>query len=178
MTQMKMKIGKTLLTEQEITKRVQEMADEINQEFPEGELIVVGVLKGCFVFISDLVRRLKSDVNVYFMEVSSYGQGTVSSGGLVIKKDLDVDIRGKNVLVAEDIIDTGNTMVKMTEMLRERGPSKLKVCTLLSKPERRTVEFEADYTGFVIPDRFIIGYGLDCAERFRQLPYIAEVDLM
>ena len=111
------------------------------------------------------------------MEISSYQSGTVSSGKITIKKDLDVDIEGKDVLIAEDIIDSGNTLSQLTEILKERKPNSIKVCTLLSKPSRRQVEFEADYTGFEIEDKFIIGYGLDCAEQFRQLPYIAEVEL-
>ena len=111
------------------------------------------------------------------MEISSYQSGTVSSGKITIKKDLDVDIEGKDVLIAEDIIDSGNTLSQLTEILKERKPNSIKVCTLLSKPARHQVEFEADYTGFEIEDKFIIGYGLDCAEQFRQLPYIAEVEL-
>ena len=129
------------------------------------------------MFMADLVKKLKADVRVYFMEISSYQSGTVSSGKITIKKDLDVDIEGKDVLIAEDIIDSGNTLSQLTEILKERKPNSIKVCTLLSKPARRQVEFEADYTGFEIEDKFIIGYGLDCAEQFRQLPYIAEVEL-
>ena len=149
----------------------------INKDYGDRELVVIGVLKGCFVFMADLVKKLKADVRVYFMEISSYQSGTVSSGKITIKKDLDVDIEGKDVLIAEDIIDSGNTLSQLTEILKERKPNSIKVCTLLSKPARRQVEFEADYTGFEIEDKFIIGYGLDCAEQFRQLPYIAEVEL-
>lgn len=172
-----MKIGNIMLTEKEIAERVAELGAEISRDYNGEEVIVLGVLKGCFVFMADLVRKLDCDTRVYFMEVSSYNDGTVSSGRIKIKKDLDVDIEGKNVLIAEDIIDSGNTLCQLTEILRERKPKSLKVCTLLSKPSRREVEFEADYTGFVIEDKFIIGYGLDCAEQFRQLPYIAEVEL-
>ncbi len=174
----KMKIGEIVITEKEITEYVDALAEKINNDYGEGELVVIGILKGCFVFVSDLVRRLKSDVSVYFMEVSSYGNGTESTGELIIKKDLDVNIEGKDVLIAEDIIDSGNTLSKLVPMLKERKPKSVKVCTLLSKPSRRQVHFEADYTGVEIPDRFIIGYGLDCGERFRQLPYIAEVEFV
>lgn len=167
------KVGKILLTETELQNRVTELAELVNQDYPEGELIVIGVLKGCFVFISDLVRKLKADIRVHFMQVSSYGDDTVSSGTLKIKKDLDVDITGKHVLLAEDIIDSGNTLSMLVPLLKERGAASVKVCSLLSKPARRQVEFEADYTGFEIPDEFIVGYGLDCGESFRQLPYIA-----
>lgn len=111
------------------------------------------------------------------MQVSSYGQGTESSGTVRIKKDLSVDIAGKHVIIAEDIVDSGNTLVQLLPILQERGPASLKVCALLSKPDRRQVEYDADYTGFVIPDKFIVGYGLDCDEQFRQLPYIAEMEL-
>ena len=167
------KVGKILLTETELQNRVTELAELVNQDYPEGEIIVIGVLKGCLVFISDLVRKLKADIRVHFMQVSSYGDDTVSSGTLKIKKDLDVDITGKHVLLAEDIIDSGNTLSMLVPLLKERGAASVKVCSLLSKPARRQVEFEADYTGFEIPDEFIVGYGLDCGESFRQLPYIA-----
>lgn len=173
----KMKIGKIMINEDELNTRVSELAEMINKDYGDRELVVIGVLKGCFVFMADLVKKLKPDVRVYFMEISSYQSGTVSSGKITIKKDLDVEIEGKDVLIAEDIIDSGNTLSQLTEILKERKPNSIKVCTLLSKPARRQVEFEADYTGFEIEDKFIIGYGLDCAEQFRQLPYIAEVEL-
>lgn len=173
----KILVGEVMITEEQIRSRVKELADEINKDYPEGELILVGILKGCFVFISDLARLLKSDVRIHFMRVSSYGSATMSSGCINIKEDLDVDICGKNVLIAEDIVDSGNTLSHLVKLLESRNPKSLKVCSLLSKPSRREVEFEADYTGFEIPDEFIVGYGLDCDEKFRQLPYIAAVKL-
>lgn len=166
-----------MLTEKEIKDKVKDLAEQINRDYEGKEVIVVGILKGCFVFISDLVRHLKGSVQVHFMQVSSYGQGTESSGTVRIKKDLSVDIAGKHVIIAEDIVDSGNTLVQLLPILQERGPASLKVCALLSKPDRRQVEYDADYTGFVIPDKFIVGYGLDCDEQFRQLPYIAEMEL-
>lgn len=172
-----MKIGKKMITEEQLEKRVAELAEELNKYYGDREVIVIGILKGCFVFMADLVKRLTCDARVYFMEISSYKLGTVSSGKITIKKDLDVDIEGKDVLIAEDIIDSGNTLSQLTELLKKRNPKSIKVCALLSKPARREVEFEADYTGFEIEDKFIIGYGLDCGERFRQLPYIAEVEI-
>ncbi len=174
----KMKIGNIMITEEEIASRVKELAKQISEDYKGKELIVLGILKGCFVFMADLVRNLDCDVRVYFMEISSYSMGTESLGKITIKKDLDVDIEGKDVLIAEDIIDSGNTLSQLTEILEKRKPNSVRVCTLLSKPSRRQVEFEGDYTGFVIEDKFIIGYGLDCGEQFRQLPYIAEVEII
>lgn len=171
-----MKVGKIMLTEKEIKNKVEELGAAINADYGDKELIVLGILKGCFVFVGDLVRQLRSDVQVHFMQVSSYGRGTESSGEIKIKKDIDIDIAGKHVLLAEDIIDSGNTLVQLIPMLQKRNPASIKVCALLSKPSRRQVKFEADYTGFEIPDKFIVGYGLDFDERYRQLPYIAEME--
>ena len=172
------RIGNIMITEEEISKKVADLAKEINADFPDGELVVVGILKGCIMFLCDLSRKLTSQVRLDFMQVSSYGSGTESSGEIKIKKDLEFDIAGKNVLIVEDIIDSGNTMVKLIPELQKRNPASVKVCALISKPSRRQVEYEADYTGFEIPDNFIIGYGLDCDEKFRQLPYIAEADIV
>ncbi len=171
-----MKVNEILIDEKAIVDKVQALADEINQKHRGEKLIVIGVLKGCFVFLSDLVRRLDCDVQVYFMEVSSYGDGTESSGVLKIKKDLDIDIKGEKVLIAEDIIDSGFTLSKLVKNLKERQPASLEICAFLSKPDRRKVSIEADFTGFEIPDKFVVGYGLDCAEQYRQLPYIGVVE--
>lgn len=173
-----MKIGKVMISQDELEKGVSRLAEEVNRDYKGKEVIVLGILKGCFVFMADLIKKLDCDVSVYFMEVSSYFDGTVSTGKIKIKKDVDVDIKGKDVLIVEDIIDSGNTLTQLKEVLAEREPASVKICTLLSKPSRRQVELEADYTGFVIEDKFIIGYGLDCGERFRQLPYIAEVEFV
>ena len=176
MTQ-KMNVSEVMLTEEQIKSRVAELAEEVNRDYAGKDLIVIGILKGCFVFISDFVRHLNGDVQVHFMQVSSYGSGTESSGEIRIKKDLSVDIEGKHVLIAEDIVDSGNTLVKLLPLLKERKPASLRVCALLSKPSRRQVEYDPDYIGFEIPDKFIVGYGLDCDERFRQLPYIGVVNI-
>lgn len=173
-----MKIGKVMISQDELEKGVSRLAEEVNRDYKGKEVIVLGILKGCFVFMADLIKKLDCDVSVYFMEVSSYLDGTVSTGKIRIKKDIDVDIKGKDVLIVEDIIDSGNTLTQLKEILADREPASVKICTLLSKPSRRQVELEADYTGFVIEDKFIIGYGLDCGERFRQLPYIAEVEFV
>lgn len=175
-----MRIGEIMITEEEIAAKITELAEQINNNYKdkEKEVVVIGILKGCFVFMSDLIRKLDFNVNVQFMEISSYQNGTVSTGRITVKKDIGIDIEGKDILIAEDIIDSGNTLSQLTEILKARKPNSVKVCTLLSKPSRREVDFEADYTGFVIEDRFIIGYGLDCGEQFRQLPYIAEVEIL
>lgn len=173
-----MKIGEIVINSEELERGVARLAEQVNRDYKGKEVIILGILKGCFVFMADLIKKLDCDVSVYFMEVSSYFDGTVSTGKIRIKKDIDVDIKGKDVLIVEDIIDSGNTLTQLKEILKEREPASVKICTLLSKPSRRQVEIEADYTGFVIEDRFIIGYGLDCGERFRQLPYIAEVEFV
>ncbi len=173
----KMRVGEILLSEEQIKNKVKELAAQISRDYPKNErLLVVGILKGCFVFISDLVRELDMDVEVQFMQVSSYGSGMESGGNIHIKKDLDVDIKGRNVLIAEDIVDSGNTLSKLVSFLQKRNPASVKVCALLSKPDRRQVEFEADYTGFEIPDKYIVGYGLDLDESYRNLPYIAVME--
>ncbi len=169
-------MGEILLTEAEIRQLVDTLADAINKDYPTGDLLVVGILKGSVIFVSDLVRKLKADVQMDFIQVSSYGDGRVSSGAITMKKDLEVDLAGRNLLLVEDIVDSGVTLSKLVPMLEERNPKSLRVCALLSKPSRRQVPFEADYTGMEIPDRFIVGYGLDCGEDFRQLPYIAVLE--
>lgn len=166
-----------LISEKEIKDTIKRLASEINANYKDEDVIAVGILKGCFVFMADIIRELDCDPSIYFMEVSSYGNGSVSTGNINIKKDLDVDIKDKNVLIIEDIIDSGNTLNALVKIFKERQPKSIKVCALLSKPSRRQVEFEADYTGFVIEDRFIVGYGLDYGEKYRSLPYIAEVEL-
>lgn len=173
-----MKIGNVIIDQKELEEGVSRLAEQVNKDYKGKEVIILGVLKGCFVFMADLIKKLDCDLSVYFMEVSSYFDGTVSTGKILIKKDIDVDIKGKDVLIVEDIIDSGNTLTQLKEILKEREPNSVRVCALLSKPSRRQVEIEAEYTGFVIEDKFIIGYGLDCGERFRQLPYIAEVEFI
>jgi hypoxanthine phosphoribosyltransferase len=169
------KVTETLLTEEEIRLKVKELGKKIENDFRGEDLLVVGILKGACVFVSDLIRNINLDVNMDFMSVSSYGKATQSSGTVRILKDLDVDIEGKNVLVVEDIIDTGLTLKNLFETLKTRNPKSLKLCTLLDKPERRTVDIDVDYVGFVIPDKFIVGYGIDYAEKYRNLPYIGIV---
>ncbi|MCX7903697.1 MAG: hypoxanthine phosphoribosyltransferase [Caloramator sp.] len=165
-------IEKVLLTEEEIKKRVNELAKEIEKDFPQGDLILIGVLKGSVIFVSDLMRALNLKVTMDFMAVSSYGMSSETSGIVRILKDLDFDIEGRDVIIVEDIIDTGTTLKYLYEYLKARHPRTLKICCLLDKPERRKVDIEGDYVGFKIPDAFVVGYGLDYAEMFRNLPYI------
>jgi hypoxanthine phosphoribosyltransferase len=164
-----------LLSEQQIQKRVAELAAELRRDFP-GSLHLVAVLKGAFVFLADLVRRIPGDVSLDFIAVSSYAQGTTSSGEVRLLTDLDMAIGGKDVVIVEDIVDSGTTLCYLHEILRARGPRTLSTACLLSKPSRRRVDLNIDYVGFTIADRFVVGYGLDYAERYRNLPYIAAIE--
>jgi len=161
-----------LLSEEEIQKRVAELASEIRRDFPDG-LHLVAVLKGAFVFLSDLVRHMTGDVSLDFMALSSYAKGTTSSGEVRVLKDLDTTLDGKNVVIIEDIVDTGLTLNYLQDILRARNPRSLRTACLLSKPSRRQVNVKVEYIGFTIEDRFVVGYGLDYAEKYRNLPYIA-----
>ena len=161
-----------LFTQEEVAARIRELAAEINRDYAGKAPLVVGVLRGCFVFMADLVRCLELPLTLDFMSASSYGAGTVSSGLVDIRLDLHDDIAGRDVLLVEDILDTGNTLSKLVAELKGRGPASLKLCVLLDKPERRTASIQADYVGFTIPDAFVVGCGLDFDQKYRQLPYI------
>ena len=164
-----------MISEAEIAKKVEEIAKQIEIDYKGEPLLVVGILKGASVFVSDLIRKINLDVSIDFMSVSSYGNSTESSGTVKILKDLDIDIAGKNVLIVEDIIDSGLTLSNLVKELQIRNPKSLKLCTLLDKPERRKTDVHVDYVGFVIEDKFIVGYGIDWAEKYRNLPYIGSV---
>ena len=164
----------TLLSADKIQARVAEMAREIRHDFPDG-LHLVAVLKGAFMFLSDLVRYMPGDVSLDFMALSSYAKGTTTSGEVRLLKDLDTTLDGKNVLIVEDIVDTGLTLTYLQDILRARGPKTLRTACLLSKPSRRQVDVKVEYIGFTIEDRFVVGYGLDFAEQYRNLPHIAVV---
>jgi hypoxanthine phosphoribosyltransferase len=166
-------IGEILVQPDELTHRVRELAAEISADYSGRDLLLIGVLKGAVFFLSDLMRHLEIDCEVDFMAVSSYGSSTDSSGIVRILKDLDAPIAGRDVLIVEDIVDSGLTLSYLFRMLRARNPATLEVCALLTKPERREVDLPIRYVGFEIPNRFAIGYGLDHAERFRNLPYVA-----
>lgn len=168
---------RVLLSEEEVDKRIAEVAGEISGAYGEEPVHLVCVLKGGVFFTCELAKRLTVPVSMDFMSVSSYGMDTKSSGVVKIVKDLDEGIEGKNVLVVEDIIDSGRTLSYLLRNLQHRNPKSLKLCTLLDKPERRVVEVDVDYTCFEIPDEFVVGYGLDYAQKYRNLPYIGVVEL-
>lgn len=164
----------TLYSHEEMQKRIREMGEQIAQDYEDvsGDLVFIGALKGSFIFLADLIRAVDLPLSVDFIGVSSYGDGTETSGKVKITHPLTKSIEGKHVIVVEDIVDTGLTMKALLDLFRESNPASLKVCTMLEKPERRQVEVAMDYIGFSIPDKFVLGYGLDLAGRFRNLPFI------
>ena len=166
-------IGEILVQADELQHRIQEMAAEISRDYKGRDLLLIGVLKGAVFFLADLMRHLDVPCEVDFMAVSSYGSSTDSSGVVRILKDLDAPLEGRNVLIVEDIVDSGLTLQYLMRTLEARNPASIEVCALLTKPERRKVDTPARYVGFEIPDKFAIGYGLDYAERYRNLPYVA-----
>ncbi len=165
-----------LIGEERLQARIGELGDEISADYAGRELLLIGVLKGAVFFMADLMRRLTVPCEIDFMAISSYGAGTDSSGVVRILKDLDINIEGKHVLVVEDIVDSGLTLSYLIRNLEAREPASLEICALLTKPERREIEVDVRYVGFEIPNRFVIGYGLDFAERYRNLPYVAVLD--
>jgi hypoxanthine phosphoribosyltransferase len=166
-------IGETLVSEDRLAERVRELGQEISADYADRDLLLVGVLKGAVFFLSDLMRSLDPPCEVDFMAVASYGSSTDSSGVVRILKDLDASIEGRNVLIVEDIVDSGLTLSYLLRTMRARNPASLEVCALLTKPDRRKVELPIRYTGFEIPNRFVIGYGLDYGEKYRNLPFVA-----
>lgn len=167
---------RVMIPEKDIDGRIRELGEGISREYEGKALHVICILKGSVFFASELAKRITVPVTLDFMEVSSYGGDMVSSGHIKIKKDLGESIAGRHVLVIEDIIDTGKTLSFLMEMLKERKPASLKLCTLLDKPDRRTHPVDVDYVGFEIPDEFVVGYGLDYAQKYRNLPYIGVVE--
>jgi hypoxanthine phosphoribosyltransferase len=172
-------IARILIAEDEIAKTVQRLGAEITEHYKGigRDLIVVGLLRGSFIFMADLVRQIKLPLVVDFMTVSTYGDGTVSSGDVKVVMDLDQSIEGRDVLLVEDIVDTGNTFSKIIRMLNNRNPRSLKICTFLDKPSRRTAHVDIDFCGVAIPNEFVCGYGLDYAQRYRNLPYVGVLDI-
>ena len=170
------KIGRILVSAEALHRRIDELAEEINRDYAGRELVLIGVLKGAMFFVSDLMRRLTMPVEVDFMAVASYGSATRSSGVVRILKDLDAAIEERHVLIVEDIVDSGLTLQYLLRNLAGRHPATLEVCALLIKPDRRKVDLRTRYVGFEIPDEFAIGYGLDHAERYRNLPYVAALE--
>ena len=168
---------KVLLSEEEVDARIAELGAQISKEYEGEEIVMICTLKGACFFARELAKRITVPVALDFMSVSSYGNGSVSSGKIIMKKDLEESIVGKNVIVVEDIVDTGRTLSYLMDNLKQRGPKSLKLCAMLDKPDRRVVDIKADYTGFEIPDLFVIGYGLDYAQRYRNLPYIGVLEV-
>lgn len=162
-------IERVLITEKELADKVKELGEAISKDYRDEKVLMVCILRGSIVFFSDLIRSINADIVIDTMSVSSYGAGSATTGKVRIIKDLDSDIMNMNVIIVEDIIDSGNTMNNLTNMLSTRKPKSLKIVSLLDKPSRREVEIEGDYVGFTIPDEFVVGYGLDYAERYRGL---------
>jgi len=165
-------VESVLLSAEELAKRIEEIGAQITADYAGKEILMIGVLRGAVIFMADLARAIKVPVAIDFMAVSSYGAGVSSSGVVRILKDLDENVEGKHVLVVEDIIDSGLTLNYLLDNLKSRQPASIKLCTLLNKPERRKVNVKIDYNGFNVPDYFVIGYGLDYAEKYRNLPFI------
>lgn len=167
---------KVLIDEEKLEKRVQEIATQIEEEYKGKELTLICILKGSIFFTVDLAKKINGDVKLEFIRVSSYNEGTESSGEIKMKLDLKDSIQGKDVIVIEDIIDTGRTLSYLIEYLKMKKPNSVKLCALLDKPDRRVVDVKVDYTGFQIPDKFVIGYGLDYDEKYRNLPYVGYIE--
>ena len=165
-------IERVLLSEEQLRQRVRELGEEISKEYAGKEILMIGVLRGAVMFMADLARAIAVPVMIDFMAVSSYGTSTSSSGIVRILKDLDEEVAGKHVLIVEDIIDSGLTLSYLVDNIKSRQPASVRICTLLNKPERRKVDLEVNYNGFVVPDEFVVGYGLDYAEKYRNVPFI------
>ncbi len=176
MTELETGVAKVLIDEQTLRARIAELGGEISSDYAGKDILLVGVLKGAVFFMADLMRHLSIPCEVDFMAISSYGASTDSSGVVRILKDLDINIDGRHVLVVEDIIDSGLTLSYLMRTLEARSPASLEICSLLTKPDRREIKVPVRYTGFEIPNEFVIGYGLDYAERYRNLPYVGVLD--
>ena len=170
---------RVMISSEEIQAKVKQLGDKINAHYAQSdkELVLIGLLRGSVIFMADLCREIEKPHELDFMTVSSYGGGTVSTRDVKILKDLDGEINGKDVLVVEDIIDSGNTLSKVVEMLKTRNPNSIELCTLVSKPSRREIDLEVKFLGFEVEDRFIVGYGLDYDQKYRHLPFIGEIGL-
>lgn len=166
---------KVLIEEEPLISRIKEVAEQINREYEGREICLLCILKGSVYFTCELSKYITVPVKLGFMSVSSYGDGMTSSGAVAIDKDIDLDVKGKHVIVVEDIIDTGKTLCFLLRMLAKRGPASLKLCTLLDKPSRRVSDIQVDYVGFEVPDKFVVGFGMDYAQKYRNLPYIGEL---
>ena len=168
---------RVLVEEEEVDKRIRDLGEQISKDYEGKEVHLICVLKGGVFFMCELAKRVTVPVSMDFMSVSSYGDGTQSSGIVKIAKDLDESLEGKDVIVVEDIVDSGRTLYYLLDILRKRGPKSMKLCTLLDKPDRRVRDVHVDYVGFNIPDEFVVGFGLDYAQKYRNLPYIGSVEM-
>ncbi len=168
---------RVMISEEDVNKKIVEIAERINEDYKGEAVHLICILKGSVFFTCELAKRINLPVTIDFMQVSSYGDGTSSSGRVKIVKDLDETVEDKNIIVIEDIIDSGRTLSYLMSLLKTRNPKSIKLCTLLDKPDRRVVDIAVDYTGFEIPDEFVVGYGLDYAQKYRNLPYIGIVEL-
>lgn len=166
-----------LIPEEKVTQRIRELADQISRDYEGREIHMVGILKGASFFMCDLAKRIKVPVYIDFMQVSSYGGQTESTGTVKIRKDIDEPIEGKDVIIVEDIVDSGRTLAFLGKFLESKGARSIRYCTLLDKPDRRVVNLKADYSGFEIPDHFVVGYGMDYDQKYRNLPYIGVIHL-
>lgn len=166
-------IREILIAEDVLQSKVAELGAKITEDYKDKDLLLVCVLKGAVIFVSDLMRKIELPLDIDFMAISSYGSNTQSSGVVRILKDLNTSIENRHVLIVEDIIDSGLTLSYLVENLKSRGPASVEICTILDKPDRRAIDLEIKYTGFQVPDEFVVGYGLDYAEKYRNLPYIA-----
>ncbi len=164
-----------LINKAKLERRIEELAKQIEKDYEGREIVFIGLLKGSVMFMSELAKNIKSNVILDFMDVSSY-QGTESTGNIKINKDIRDSIEGKDVLIVEDIIDTGRTLTYVLEYLKQKNPNSIKIATMLSKPSRRIMELNVDYIGFAIEDKFVVGYGLDCNEKYRNLPYVGYIE--
>lgn len=165
-------ILKVLVSQEEIKEKISSLGEQITNDYKNKKLLLVSILKGSVLFMADLMRAIKIPARIDFMAVSSYGSGVKTSGVVKIVKDLDIDLKGYDILIVEDILDSGMTLSYLIELLKSRNPSSVEICTLLDKPERHKVEIPVKYKGFVVPDEFVVGYGLDYDEKYRNLPYV------
>ncbi len=164
-----------ILPEEELDKRIRELGAEISEDFKGESIMMIGVLRGAAFFTCELAKRVTVPVTMEFMSTSSYGSGTVSSGEVVLKQDVELPVEGRNIVICEDIIDSGNTLHYLSKLFKDRKAKSVKLCAMLDKPDRREVDVKVDYTGFTIPDEFVVGYGLDYDQKYRNLPYIGVV---
>ncbi|MGN0480844.1 MAG: hypoxanthine phosphoribosyltransferase [Lachnospiraceae bacterium] len=167
---------KVLIDEKTLLQKIDEIAAQINEKYAGEAVKIIGILKGSVFFVTELAKRITTDVYLDFMQVSSYGEETVSSGDVVITKDLEDSIEGQHIILVEDIVDTGYTLNKLMPMLMDRNPASLELCVLLSKPSRRMADVTIDYCGFEIEDKFVVGFGMDAAQKYRNLPYIGYIE--